>query len=84
MKQVKTFYIKRNGVFIWLGQDVKPLETDEIIEIRNVLVADEGKVLKSGEEIYKSFWTDNINEFEEIDEPVIVEEEDEPAEPTEL
>lgn len=70
MYKAKTFYIKRNGVFIWLGQDIKPLETDEIIEERMLLVADEGKVLVKGEETFKSIWTDDFNGFEEIDEPI--------------
>lgn len=75
MKKIKTYYINRNGVNIWLGQGIQPKETDTVVEERDVFVADEGKVLKDGEDLYKSIWTNDISRFKEIDEPIIIEEE---------
>jgi len=50
--QIKdTYYIKRNGNYIWLSHNVKPEETDEVIEVKKVLIADDGKDLVKGEEV---------------------------------
>ena len=72
--QVKTsYYIKRGNDYIWLSQGIEPLETDEIVEVRPMLVADEGKTLvRDGMEIGGSLWLkdeDVPENYEEIDIP---------------
>ena len=86
MQVENSYYIERNGIDIWLKQGVEPEPTDTVLEVRQVLLADEGKVLvKDGQEVGMAIWLQNgdIKEnYTEIDyvEPPIeepVEEEDE-------
>ena len=73
MKVVDSYYIKRDEDYIWLSQGIEPLETDEIVEVRPMLVADEGKTLvRDGVEIGGSLWLkdgDVAENYQEIDIP---------------
>ena len=76
MKIKNSYYIKRNNVYIWLSHLLEPDKNDEIIEVRKMLVADEGKTLVlNGEIIGGVVWLKNTTEsmYEEIDEPLIEE-----------
>lgn len=73
MQVVDSYYIKRDGDYIWLAQGIEPLETDEVVEVRPMLVADEGKMLiRDGVEIGSSLWLkdgDVPENYQEIDMP---------------
>lgn len=78
--QVKnSYYIKRNGVYIWLNAGIPMQDGDELIEVRPMLIADEGKTLwKDGEEVGQCVWLRNgdVKEnYEERDIPPEPEEE---------
>ena len=72
--QVKnSYYIKRDGKYIWLAADVQPLPTDEVVEVRPMLFADEGKTLfKDCVEVGQCVWLrngDTMDNYEERDIP---------------
>lgn len=71
MKIKDSYYVKRNGNYLWLSHLVEPEKDDEVIEVRKMLVANEGKTLSlDGEIIGTIVWLKDTNEsmYEEIDE----------------
>ena len=80
--QVKdSYYVKRGEDYIWLSQGIEPLETDEIVEVRPMLVADEGKTLfRDGVEVGASVWLKDSdvpeNYTEEDITPIVPDEEE--------
>ena len=68
-----SYYIKRNGIYIWLSVDSPVQDGDEVIEVRPMLIADEGKELwKDGINCGSSLWVKDTTGYEERD----IEEED--------
>lgn len=55
-----SYYIRRDGNDIWLNQGVQPEPTDEVLEVRDMLVAAENKTLyRDGLEIGQVVWLQN-------------------------
>ena len=84
MQVENSYYIERDGTDIWLKQGVEPEQTDTVLEVRQILVADEGKILvKDGSEIGMAIWLqdgdvkENYTEIDYVEPPIEEPEEEE-------
>lgn len=81
MKLIDTYCVNRNRKHIWLATGQEPLPTDIVIEVRPVLIADEGKVCRlkgaidTPDDYFSAMWIKGhtADEYEEIDELAIEE-----------
>ena len=80
METKDSYFIKRDGSYIWLSQGVQPQDTDEVIEIRKMLIAKEGYTLeKDGEIVGSAVWIkdgDSPDKYTEVELPPEPEEEE--------